>query len=226
VKVLVVDDDADLLDLTAYALRRDGFTVIQAMDGEQAMLKWEREEPDLVLLDANMPKMNGFEVCRQIRQASTTPVIMLTARDDEADILQGLELGADDYVTKPFSAKQLIARIKAVIRRCQGDPYRQPVSELTAGDLVLDLQSHEARKSGSVVQLTPLEFRLLYMLAMNEGRVIPYDRLVEYAWGYDGGDSSLLKTHMSHIRSKLGLMGNGPGSIRAIPGVGYSLSRS
>jgi DNA-binding response OmpR family regulator len=226
VKVLVVDDDADLLDLTAYALRRDGFTVIQATDGEQAMQKWEREEPDLVLLDANMPKMNGFEVCRQIRQASTTPVIMLTARDDEADILQGLELGADDYVTKPFSAKQLIARIKAVIRRCQGDPYRQPVSELTAGDVVLDLQSHEARKSGSVVQLTPLEFRLLYMLAMNEGRVIPYDRLVEYAWGYDGGDSSLLKTHMSHIRSKLGLSGTGPGSIRAIPGVGYSLSRS
>jgi len=226
VKVLVVDDDADLLDLMAYALRRDGFTVVQAVDGEQALQKWKRDEPDLVLLDANMPKLNGFEVCRQIRQASTTPVIMLTARDDEADILQGLELGADDYVTKPFSAKQLIARIKAVIRRCQGDPYRQPVSELTAGDLVLDLQSHEARKSGSVVQLTPLEFRLLYMLAMNEGRVIPYDRLVEYAWGYDGGDSSLLKTHMSHIRSKLGLTGNGPGSIRAIPGVGYSLSRS
>ncbi len=225
-KVLVVDDDADLLDLMAYALRRDGFTVVQAVDGEQALQKWKRDEPDLVLLDANMPKLNGFEVCRQIRQASTTPVIMLTARDDEADILQGLELGADDYVTKPFSAKQLIARIKAVIRRCQGDPYRQPVSELTAGDLVLDLQSHEARKSGSVVQLTPLEFRLLYMLAMNEGRVIPYDRLVEYAWGYDGGDSSLLKTHMSHIRSKLGLTGNGPGSIRAIPGVGYSLSRS
>jgi DNA-binding response OmpR family regulator len=120
----------------------------------------------------------------------------------------------------------LIARIKAVIRRCQGDPYRQPVSELTAGDVVLDLQSHEARKNGTVIQLTPLEFRLLYMLAMNEGRVIPYDRLVEYAWGYDGGDSSLLKTHMSHIRSKLGLSGSGPGSIRAIPGVGYSLSRS
>jgi len=226
VKVLIVDDDADLLDLTAYALRRDGFTVIQASDGEQALQKWEREEPDLVLLDANMPKMNGFEVCRTIRQTSTTPVIMLTARDDEADILQGLELGADDYVTKPFSAKQLIARIKAVIRRCQGDPYRQPVSELSAGDLVLDLQSHEAKKGGSVVQLTPLEFRLLYMLAMNEGRVIPYDRLVEYAWGYDGGDSGLLKTHMSHIRSKLGLKGSGPGSIRAIPGVGYSLSRS
>jgi DNA-binding response OmpR family regulator len=226
VKILIVDDDADLLDLTGYALRREGFAVVQAVDGEQALQRWERETPDLVLLDANMPKLNGFEVCRQIRQASTTPVIMLTARDDEEDVLQGLELGADDYVTKPFSAKQLIARIKAVIRRCQGDPYRQPVSELKAGDLVLDLQSHEARKSGAVVQLTPLEFRLLYMLAMNEGRVIPYDRIVEYAWGYDGGDSSLLKTHMSHIRSKLGIGANGPGAIRAIPGVGYSLARS
>lgn len=224
-KILVVDDDADLLDLTGYALRREGFTVVQALDGEQALRRWETEEPDLVLLDANMPKMNGFEVCRTIRQASTTPVIMLTARDDEEDILQGLELGADDYVTKPFSAKQLIARIKAVIRRCQGDPFRQPVSELRAGDLVLDLQSHEAKKGGAAVQLTPLEFRLLYMLAMNEGRVIPYDRLVEYAWGYDGGDSSLLKTHMSHIRSKLGIGGSGAGSIRAIPGVGYSLNR-
>jgi DNA-binding response OmpR family regulator len=226
VKILVVDDDADLLDLTGYALRREGFTVVQALDGEQALQRWERESPDLVLLDANMPKMNGFEVCQQIRQTSTTPVIMLTARDDEADIVQGLEFGADDYVTKPFSAKQLIARIRAVIRRCQGDPFRQPVSELRAGDLVLDLQSHEARKADTVVQLTPLEFRLLYMLTMNEGRVIPYDRLVEYAWGYDGGDSSLLKTHMSHIRSKLGISAVGRGAIRAIPGVGYSLVRS
>jgi DNA-binding response OmpR family regulator len=226
VKILVVDDDLDLIDLTGYALRRDGFTVVQAVDGEQALQRWERERPDLVLLDANMPKLNGFEVCREIRMNSITPVIMLTARDDEEDVLQGLELGADDYVTKPFSAKQLIARIRAVIRRCQGDPYRQPVSELKAGDVALDLQSHEARKNGNVVQLTPLEFRLLYMLAMNEGRVIPYDRLVEYAWGYDGGDSSLLKTHMSHIRSKLGIGANGPGAIRAIPGVGYSLGRS
>jgi DNA-binding response OmpR family regulator len=173
VKILIVDDDADLLDLTGYALRRDGFTVVQALDGEQALQRWERENPDLVLLDANMPKLNGFEVCRRIRQASTTPVIMLTARDDEEDILQGLELGADDYVTKPFSAKQLIARIRAVIRRCQGDPYRQPVSELRAGDVVLDLQSHEARKNGAVVQLTPLEFRLLYMLGLRRRRLEP-----------------------------------------------------
>ena len=168
-KVLVVDDDADLLDLTSYALRREGFTVIPASDGQQAVQRWESETPDLVVLDANMPKMNGFEVCRKIRQGSETPVIMLTARGDEGDILQGLQLGADDYVTKPFSAKQLIARMRAVLRRCQADPYRQPVSQLTVGDLMLDLQSHEATKGGEPVQLTPLEFRILYMLALNEG---------------------------------------------------------
>ena len=224
-KVLVVDDDADLLDLTSYALRREGFTVIPASDGQQAVQRWESETPDLVVLDANMPKMNGFEVCRKIRQGSGTPVIMLTACGDEGDILQGLQLGADDYVTKPFSAKQLIARMRAVLRRCQADPYRQPVSQLSVGDLMLDLQSHEATKGGEPVQLTPLEFRILYMLAMNEGRVIPYARLVEYAWGYDGGDSSLLKTHISHIRSKLGMVGDGPGGIKAVPGVGYSLTK-
>ncbi len=224
-KVLVVDDDADLLDLTSYALRREGFTVIPASDGQQAVQRWESETPDLVVLDANMPKMNGFEVCRKIRQGSATPVIMLTARGDEGDILQGLQLGADDYVTKPFSAKQLVARMRAVLRRCQADPYRQPVSLLTVGDLVLDLQSHEATKGGEPVQLTPLEFRILYMLAMTEGRVVPYARLVEYAWGYDDGDSSLLKTHISHIRSKLGMVGDAPGAIKAVPGVGYSLTK-
>ena len=224
-KVLVVDDDADLLDLTSYALRREGFTVIPASDGQQAVQRWESETPDLVVLDANMPKMNGFEVWRKIRQGSATPVIMLTARGDEADVLQGLQLGADDYVTKPFSAKQLVARMRAVLRRCQADPYRQPVSQLSVGDLTLDLQSHEALKGGEPVQLTPLEFRILYMLAMNEGRVIPYARLVEYAWGYDGGDSSLLKTHISHIRSKLRMFGDGPGGIKAVPGVGYSLAK-
>jgi len=225
-KVLVVDDDADLLDLTSYALRREGFTVIPASDGQQAVERWQREAPDLVVLDANMPKLSGYEVCERIRKTSATPVVMLTARGDEGDVLHGLELGADDYVTKPFSAKQLVARIKAVLRRCQTDPYRQPVSQLTAGALTLDLQSHEALKDGASMQLTPLEFRILYMLAMNEGRVIPYVRIVEYVWGYDGGDSSLLKTHVSHIRSKLGIGADAPGGIKAVPGVGYSLVKS
>ena len=131
---------------------------------------------------------------------------MLTARDEEEDILRGLQIGADDYMTKPFSAKQLAARMKAVMRRCQTDPYRQPASEVRVGDLVLDLQSHEVTKAGKPVQLTRLEFRILYMLALNEGRIIPYSRLIEYAWGYyDEGNSNLLKTHICHIRKKLSL---------------------
>ncbi len=225
-KVLIVEDNVDLLDLTTYALRREGYDVVAAVDGLQGLARWEAERPDLVLLDGNLPGLNGFEVCRRIRQAGATPIIMLTARDQEEDIVRGLQLGADDYVTKPFSAKQLVARMKAVLRRSQADPYRQAASVVRAGDLVLDLQSHEATKGGRAVQLTPLEFKILYMLALNEGRVIPYSRLVEYAWGYDGGDANLLKTHISHIRDKLGLDAGQSGAIRAVAGVGYSMARS
>ena len=139
-KVLVVDDDADLLDLMTYALRREGYSVLTAIDGQQALQRWEDDRPDIVLLDGNLPKLDGFEVCRRIRHGAKTPIIMLTARDEEADVLRGLQVGADDYVTKPFSAKQLTARMKTVLRRCQADPFRQAVSEVKVGDLVLDLQ--------------------------------------------------------------------------------------
>jgi len=226
VKVLIVEDDVDLLDLTTYALRREGYEVVAAVDGTQGLARWEAERPDLVLLDGNLPGLNGFEVCRRIRQAGATPIIMLTARDQEEDIVRGLQLGADDYVTKPFSAKQLGARMKAVLRRSQADPYRQAAGVVRAGDLVLDLQSHEVTKGGQAVQLTSLEFKILYMLALNEGRVIPYSRLVEYAWGFDGGDANLLKTHLSHIRDKLGIGRDEPGGIKAVSGVGYSLVRA
>ncbi len=224
-KVLIADDDADLLDLMTYALRREGYTVLGAIDGKQALQRFESEHPDIVLMDVNLPKINGFEVVRRIRQDAETPLIMLTACDEEEDIVRGLQLGADDYVTKPFSVKQLTHRMKAVLRRSRSDPYQEPVSELRVGDLNLDLQSYEVTKAGEHVQLTPLEFRILYMLAMNQGRVIPYSRLVEYAWGYDSGDANLLKTHICHIRKKLGL-GTTSGGIRAVAGVGYSLARA
>ncbi|MBI4493231.1 MAG: response regulator transcription factor [Chloroflexi bacterium] len=227
-RVLLADDDVDLLDLLTYALQREGYTVLAAVDGQQAVQRWEADYPDLVLLDGNLPKLNGFEVCRRMRHDhdSRTPVIMLTARDEEEDIVRGLQLGADDYVTKPFSVKQLSARMKAVLRRCQTDPYVQPVREVRVGDLALDLEAHQVTRAGALVQLTPLEFRILFMLAMNAGRFIPYSRLVEYAWGYDSGDSNLLKTHISHIRTKLGLPPNGEGGIRAVPGVGYCLAKA
>jgi DNA-binding response OmpR family regulator len=225
-RALIADDDADLLDLMTYALRREGYSVFAASDGKQALQRFDTENPDIVLLDVNMPKLNGFEVCRRIRQNSETPVIMLTACDEDEEVVRGLGLGADDYVTKPFSVKQLTSRMKAVLRRCQADRYREPTSELCVGDLRLDLQSYEATKGGESVQLTPLEFRILYLLAMNAGRVIPYSRLVEYAWGYDGGDASLLKTHICHIRKKLGLTVGQNSGIRSVASVGYSLAQS
>ncbi len=225
-KVLLVEDDADLLDLLTYALRREGYTVMSAMDGQQALKRWEDDAPDIVLLDANLPKTDGYEVCRRIRHGGTTPIIMLTARDEEEDVLRGFRLGADDYVAKPFSAGQLVARMKAVLRRSQADPYRQPTREVKIGDVVLDLHSYSVRSQERDIQLTPLEFRILYLLGVNEGRVIPYSRLAEYAWGYEGGDSSLLKTHICHIRQKLNLSAGKNGGIRAVPGVGYSLALS
>jgi DNA-binding response OmpR family regulator len=228
-KVLAVDDDVYQLDLLTYALRREGYTVLTAVDGEQALRACEAEDPELVLLDVNLPKLTGFEVCRQIRRTSEVPIIMLTARHDEEDILRGLQLGVDDYVTKPFSAKQLITRMKTVLRRCRNDPYQEPVTELTVGDLRMDLQSYEVTKAGQPVQLTPLEFRILYLLAINAGRVIPYARLMEYTWGYYGehnaGNSSMIKTHIYQIRQKLNLHSDQKGGIKAVRGVGYSLAR-
>lgn len=222
--VLVVEDDTDHLDLLTYALRREGFTVSAASDGLQGIRKWEAERPDLVLLDSNLPKLSGFEVCRKIRFEARTPVIMVTARDDEEDIMRAFRFGADDYVVKPFSPKQLIARMKAVLSRTNAEPYKQTSNELRLGNIALDLQSHVVLKDGVEIALTRLEFRILSMLAANPGRVVPYSRLVEYAWGYDGGDSSLLKTHICHIREKLALSAAGSRAIRAVPGVGYSLS--
>jgi len=222
-KALIVDDDQDLLDVMTYALRREGYDVTGAVDGLQALDRLRADMPDIVVLDLRLPRLNGFELCRRIRHISEVPIIIATGRCEEHDVLRGLQLGADDYITKPLSLKQLAARMQTVLRRCQSDRYRKAVSEVRAGDLSLDLQSHEVTRNGVSVLLTPLEFRILNLLAMNEGQVIPYARLVDYAWGYEGGDASLLKTHVCHIRSKLGLPLEGEGSIRSLPTVGYSL---
>jgi DNA-binding response OmpR family regulator len=222
-KILLADDDADMVDVTAYALRREGFTIIVATDGAQALRRWESDQPDLILLDIGMPRVNGLEVCRRIRQTSDTPVIMLTAASDEDHVVQGFRHGADDYVTKPFSPKQLALRIRAVMRRSSGTSISEPVRVLRAGPYTLDIESHQVARGEVTAQLTPLEFRLLYMLAMNEGRVVSFGRLVEYGWGYDGGDPSMLKTHMSHIRKKLRVEEGQAGSIAVVHGVGYVL---
>src|SRR3954464_6059633 len=150
-KVLVVEDDAYTMELLDYALRREGYMVLTAADGALALRRYETEQPDIVLLDVNLPKLNGFEVCRRMRQAAETPIIMLTARDEEEDVLRGLHLGADDYVTKPFSPKQLLARMQTVLRRARTDRYDQPAREMVCGDLVLELDAQQVTKAGRAV---------------------------------------------------------------------------
>jgi DNA-binding response OmpR family regulator len=222
-KILLVDDDTDLLDVTAYALRREGFNVIVATDGAQALRRWESDDPDLVLLDVGMPRMSGLEVCRKIRQTSTTPVIMLTAASDEEHVVQGFRSGADDYVSKPFSPKQLALRIRAVMRRSAGQTVTESQRILQVGEFTLDLESHQVTRDDEIIQLTPLEFRIFHMLAINEGRVVTFSRLVEFGWGYDGGEPAMLKTHISHLRKKLKLESGRPGYIQVLHGVGYMM---
>jgi DNA-binding response OmpR family regulator len=224
VKVLIVDDDVDLLDITTYALRREGFNVVAATDGVQALRRWASEQPDVVVLDVGLPKLSGFEVLRRIEQGGSTPVILLTALRSEDDVIKGFRLGADDYVTKPFSPRLLMARIHAVGRRGARSADDVAKRELRAGDMVLDVEGHEVHVGERVVPLTKLEFRILHLLASNLGRVVSSSRLVEYAWGYDGGDASLLKTHISHIRQKLKLPRGRLGDILSVSGVGYRLT--
>ena len=222
-RILVCDDDVDNLDVTTYSLRKLGYQIVTATDGRQALQRYQEESPDLVLLDVNMPRMNGVEVLRQIRERGTTPVIMVTGQDEEEDVVRGFQAGADDYVTKPFSHKELGMRIRAVLNRAKGGVPIEPSVEVKTRDLVLDGNAHTVTRDGRTTQLTPLEFKILFMLASNEGRVVKTERIVEYAWGFEGGDSSLLKTHVSHIRSKLGLSAEKGPQIRAVPWVGYKL---
>ncbi len=222
-RALIVDGDQDLLDLMTYSLRREGHEVIPARDGQQALDRLRADRPDIVLLELKLGRLNGFEVCRRIRLESEVPIIVVTSSREERDVLRVLRLGADDYVTKPCSLKELAARMETVARRCRAAANEGTTRTVRAGDLELSLQSYEVTRRGETVQLTPLEFRILYMLAMNEGQVIPYSRLVDYAWGFEGGDANLLKTHICHVRAKLGLPLEGPGAIRALATVGYSL---
>jgi DNA-binding response OmpR family regulator len=227
VKVLLAEDDRDTLDVTTYALRRQGYNVIGVGDGAQALQHWQSDHPDIVLLDVGLPHVGGFDVSRKIRSESDTPVIMLTGRTEEEYVVRGFLAGADDYVTKPFSHKELGMRIKAVLGRCENPPLPEPAAEIRTRDLALDTESHEVTPTGGKpVHLTPLEFRLLQILALNEGRVVTLARLVEYAWGYDGGDTSMLKTHLCHIRTKIERSAGRSIGLKSLPSVGYSLGRA
>lgn len=222
--VLLVDDDRDLVDVLTYILRREGYEVTIAFDGEQGWTKFQSTPPELVLLDANMPGLDGMEVCKRIREVSSTPVIMLTARTDEADIVNALSLGADDYITKPFSPRQLVARVKAVLRRAPSQSPHGGGEELRASDLTLDLRTRTLRRDGDEVRVTPLEYKILHYLMLNRGRVLTNSAIVEQVWGFSGaGNEDLVKVHIHRLRQKLERDPQNPEYVRTIPGVGYLL---
>ncbi|NTU80879.1 MAG: response regulator transcription factor [Chloroflexales bacterium] len=222
--ILLVDDDTTLAEVTAFALRRAGFTVTLATDGAHALELWEREPPDLLILDIQLPGIDGLSLCRIIRQRSAVPIIMLTVRDSDEDVVHGLELGADDYLTKPFSPKQLIARARAVLRRSHSVPTP---TRLSVGDLMLDTAEQVVQTTQGPVHLTSLEFRLLHYLLLHPGQVVPTEAILLHVWGYaDSSDRALLKQLVYRLRQKLASAEGGQPEIETVAGVGYRLGAS
>ena len=222
-RVLLVEDDAVVLDVTTYALRKYGFEVVAALDGPSAIERWQKDQPDIVLLDINLPRMSGMDVCRAIRENSSTPIIIVSALGDETHIVEAFENGADDFVTKPVSYRELAMRMRALLRRQSDGPTLEAPTVATAGAVSVDLSNCEVHASGKLERLTRLEARTLYFLVANAGRVVTSSRLIELVWDYEGGDTFSLKTHISHIRRKLGLVKGQPGSISSVAHVGYRL---
>jgi DNA-binding response OmpR family regulator len=225
-KIMVADDDRDMVDMLSYWLKGHGYDIVRAFDGEQAVQRWREASPDLVILDLQMPKMDGFEVCRQMRTESNAMVLILTAHDREDDEVRGLELGADDYLRKPFTPRQLLARIKAIMRRAPNvSGGMSNTSTVTVGPVTLDAMRHEVLREGVKVRLTPTESRLLHLLVSHTGQVLTTDMIIERVWGYDeAGDSGLVKTHIRHLRQKVEPDPNRPCYIMTVPGVGYTFT--
>jgi DNA-binding response OmpR family regulator len=220
--VLIVEDDADVVRVARAYLERDGFTVAVESDGDAGLRRALADPPALVVLDWMLPKRSGLEVLRELRQRATVPVILLTARTDETDRVIGLELGADDYVTKPFSPRELVARVRAVLRRAEA--ATAPGGEvLHHGLLVVDAARRQVSFDGRPLQLTTLEFDLLHTLARTPGRVFGRDALIERVWGADfGGVDRVVDVHVSNLRQKLAAAG-AEGLLRTVRGVGYAL---
>ena len=217
--VLVADDEKNILQLARMYLQAEGFTVETAGSGREALDKVRQAKPDLLVLDLMMPEIDGWEVCRRLRKESDIPIIMLTARDDDVDKIVGLELGADDYMTKPFNARELVARVKAVLRRYSAG--KAPEKVLQVGDLRIDPERHEVTIGDRPVDLRPKEFELLTTLARNPGVVFDRERLLKLAWGYDYyGDSRTVDVHVTWLRDKLA---GSDAQIQTVRGLGYKL---
>lgn len=220
-RILVVDDEANIIDLTSLYLEREGFQVDSATDGAQALEKIRDLEPALIVLDIMLPEVDGFEVCRQTRATSDVPIIMLTARDDDVDKIVGLEIGADDYLTKPFNPRELVARVKAILRRVDRAPQ---IGEgpIHIGDVVIDAAGREVTVAGEPVSLRAKEFDLLLTLAEHKGIVLKREQLLNLVWGYDFlGQTRTVDVHIAHLRKRLS--GSNIVHIETVTGVGYKL---
>jgi len=224
--VLVVEDDPTLAATLSYNLRKQGFRVVAAADGAAALAAAREERPDLVVLDLMLPKVDGLEVCRRLRSESDVPVLMLTAKVEEMDKVVGLEVGADDYVTKPFSMRELMARIRALLRRAASTPRHAGDAPITAGTIEIDLRGHVVRRRGEEVALKPKEFDLLAFLAQHPGQVFTREQLLQRVWGYDFfGGSRTVDVHMRWLREKLEERPSEPRHLITVRGVGYKLVR-
>ncbi|WP_025027550.1 response regulator YycF [Caldalkalibacillus mannanilyticus] len=224
-KILVVDDERPIADILQYNLEKEGYEVICAFDGEEAIMKALGEEPHLILLDIMLPKKDGMEVCRHIRQTKDIPIIMLTAKDSELDKVLGLELGADDYVTKPFSTRELVARVKANLRRYQvAQPSHAPQEGIEIGELVINTDSYTVHRSGELIDLTHREFELLLYLAKHKGHVLTREHLLQQVWGYDYyGDVRTVDVTVRRLREKVEQDPSQPEYIMTRRGIGYLL---
>jgi DNA-binding response OmpR family regulator len=225
-RVLVVEDDESIRRMVVMALRQAGHAVTPAVDGEQALAEFGRGHPDVVVLDLLLPGIDGGEVCRRIRVGSQVPILMLTALAREEDVVNGLEMGADDYLTKPFGIREMLARVSALLRRGAAESGAKPAGAIGVGDLVVDPDRHVVLARGERVDLTPTEFRLLHCLARNAGRVVPARVLIREAQEYDCDDreaQDIVKVHIRHIRHKLEPDPSSPRYIVNVRGVGYVL---
>ncbi|MGE5573106.1 MAG: response regulator [Bacillota bacterium] len=225
-KVLVVDDEAPILELVRFNLEKEGFSVFTATDGEEGLERARSDSPDLVILDLMLPGIDGIEVCQQLRREMNVPVLMLTAKTEEFDRVLGLSVGADDYVTKPFSPRELVARVKALLRRREMDleetKARDASGRIHVGDLVIDTARFEVEVRGARTELTPKEFDLLRVLVANRGKVLTRDFLLEKVWGYEyGGDTRTVDVHVRRLRQKIEEDDSRPTYIQTVHGVGY-----